>query len=463
MAIGSSDLELPVGEKRLFERLAEQAVPERARGKPRVQEPRRDTIELRVVDLDSLVAADDPVRDVWAYVATLDVTRLEAAIEAREGEPGRPAIPPKLLLALWLHATLRGVGSARELERLCEREVSFQWLCGGVGVNYHTLSDFRVANDALLDRLLSESVAVLIKEGLVTLDRLSLDGLRVRAAAGAASFRRGESLKKCLTKATALVAALRCEVADDPAAPERRRRAARERAAVERVARIKVAQERHKALQEERRRREETNANQTKEQKEPRASTTDPEARVMKMPDGGFRPGYNGELIAEPRSGVILGVAVDTSGSDRGWVKPMVEQVKERYGQAPKELLVDAGFSNAADIEWAAQPENGAVAVFMAPTKNKHGTDPYQPRDRDGPGVAAWRVRMASAAGQVIYRLRAIHECINAHLRQRRLYRMTVRGAAKVRMILLWHALAHNVARACALRRQRHAARATGA
>ena len=454
MVPGSSELEPSVGEKPLFENLPEQAAPQRSRGKPRVQEPERDAIELRIVELNSLVASDDLVRDVWAYVETLDLTGLYAGIEARAGEPGRPPIPPTLLMALWLYATLRGVGSARELERLCEREVGFQWLCGGVGVNYHTLSDFRVENGALLDRLLSESVAVLIKEGLVNPDRLSLDGLRLRAAAGAASFRRGESLQKCLKKATALVDALRHEVADEPGAADRRRRAAQQRAAADRVARVKAAQERHKALREERQRREETNANQTKQQKEPRASTTDPEARVMKMADGGFRPAYNGEIIAEPRSGVILGIAVDTSGSDRGWVKPMVEQVKERYGQTPRELLGDAGFSNAADIEWATQPENGAIAVFMAPTKNKHGTDPYQPRDRDGPGVAAWRERMASAAGQLTYRLRAVHECINAHLRQRRLYQVTVRGAAKIRTILLWHALAHNLVRACALRRQ---------
>lgn len=450
-----------MGEKGLFKTLRDQVGPERPRGAPRVQEPRRDAIELRVVDLDALVAADDPVRDVWAYVESLDLTSLYARIEAREGEPGRPPIPPRLLLGLWLYATVRGVGSARELERLCEREIGFQWLCGGIGVNYHTLSDFRVAHGGLLDELLSESVAVLIKEGLVRLDRLSLDGLRVRASAGASSFRRGDSLKKCLRKARALVTALKREVADEPAAPDRRRRAARERAAAERLARVKAAQERHKALQEERRRREKTNRDQTKEQQEPRASTTDVEARVMKMPDGGFRPAYNGELIAEPTSGIVLGVAVDTSGSDHGWVKPMVEQVKERLGRTPRELLVDAGFSNAADIEWAARPENGAIAVFMAPTRNKHGTDPYQPRDRDGPGVAAWRARMASAAGKAIYRLRAIHECINAHLRQRRLHQVTVRGAAKVRMILLWHALAHNLVRACALRRQ--AAPATAA
>jgi transposase len=454
MVPGWLELEPSVGEKPLFENLPEQAAPQRARGKPRVQVPERDAIELRIVDLNSLVASDDPVRDVWAYVETLDLTGLYAGIEAREGEPGRPPIPPKLLMALWLYATLCGVGSARELERLCEREIGFQWLCGGVGVNYHTLSDFRVENSALLDRLLSESVAVLIKEGLVNPDRLSLDGLRLRASAGASSFRRGESLEKCLKKATAVVEALGREVADEPGAADRRRRAAQQRAAAERVARVQAAQERHKALQEERRRREETNANQTKKQKEPRASTTDPEARVMKMPDGGFRPAYNAEIIADPQSGIILGVAVDTSGSDRGWVRPMVEQVKERYGQTPEELLIDGGFSNAADIEWAAQPENGAIAVFMAPSKNKHGTDPCQPRDRDGPGVAAWRERMASAVGQLTYRVRVIHECINAHLRQRGLYQVTVRGAAKVTTILVWHALAHNLLRACALRRQ---------
>jgi transposase len=440
-------------EKSLFEDLADQAGAERPRGRPRLQEPRRDQVELRAVDLEGLVAADDPVRDLWAYVEKLDLTGLYDRIEAREGEPGRAPITPKLLLALWLQATLRGVGSARELERLCTREISFQWLCGGVGVNHHTLSDFRVDNGDLLNRLLSESVAVLVKEGLVSLDRLSLDGLRVRAAAGAASFRRGESLKKCLDKATALVEALSREVADDPAAQDRRRRAARERAAADRVVRIEAAQKRHEELQAERARRERTNRDQTKKQKEPRASTTDPEARVMKMPDGGFRPAYNGQFIAEPVSGIIVGVAVDTSGSDHGWVKPMVEQVKERFGRTPKELLVDGGFSNAADIEWAAQPENGGIAVFMAASKSKHGGDPYARRERDGPATLAWRARMASTAGQATYKIRSIHECINAHLRYRRLHQLTVRGTAKANAIFLWHALAHNLVRAGAMRR----------
>lgn len=442
-----------MGEKSLFDELPEQRGPDRARGKPRVQEPERNSIELRAVDLNSLVAPADPVRDVWAYVGTLDLASLYVRIEAREGEPGRPPISPKLLLALWLYATLRGIGSARELARLCEREIGFQWLCGGVGVNRHTLAAFRVDNDGLLDRLLSESVAVLIKEGLVKLDRLSLDGLRVRASAGAKSFHRGDTLKKILKKTTKLVAGLRHELDDDPAARDRRRRAAQEHAAADRMARIKAAQKRLEMLQKERDRRAKTNAGQTKQQKEPRASTTDPEARVMKMPDGGFRPAYNGQIIAEPTTGVILGVAIDTSGSDHGWIKPMIEQVKNRFGRTPKELLVDGGFSHAEDIEWAARPENGAVAIFMAPTKNKHGSDPYRPRRGDGPGIAAWRTRMASDAGQLIYKLRSVHERINAHLRQRRLYQLPLRGRAKARTTLLWHALANNLARACSLRR----------
>jgi hypothetical protein len=133
----------------------------------------------------------------------------------------------------------------------------------------------------------------------------------------------------------------------------------------------------------------------------------------MKMPDGGWRPAYNGQLIGDPVANVVVGVAIDTSGSDHGWIGPMLRQVKERYARTPSELLVDGGFSRAADIEWAAQPENGATAVFMAPTKNKHATDPYQPRERDGPGVAAWRARMASASGQ---RVTSCAACMNASM-----------------------------------------------
>jgi transposase len=442
----------------LFAELPEQRGPQARPGAPRLLTAERRQVALRAVDLDGLVAEDDPVRDVWAFFEGLDLGPLYAAIAAREGTPGHPAIDPKILMALWLYATLRGVGSARAVERLGEREIGFQWLCGGVGVNYHTLSDFRVAHGDLLDRLLSDSVAVLVAEGLVSVARLSLDGVRVRAGAGAASFRRRPSLEACRREARQLVRRLKRELKDDPAAGERRRQAARVRAAGERLTRIEAALRKMGSRENERRVRTGEHPEEAGKRAAPRVSTSEPEARVMKMPDGGFRPAYNGQLIADPLANVVLGVAVDTSGSDHGWIVPMLRQVKRRYGRAPNQLLVDGAFSRAEDIEWAARPENGATAVFMAPTQTKHGSDPYQPRRGDGPGVAAWRARMASDAGQAVYKLRGLHERINADLRRRGMTRLTVRGKAKARIILLWHALAHNLARSLALRRAAAAA-----
>jgi transposase len=436
--------------RELFESLPEHRVPERPRGAARLQEARRDQVALRAVDLDGLVAPDDMVREVWAFVESLDLGSLYDAIAAREGEPGRPPIDPKILMALWLYATIRGIGSGRAVERLCGSDHGFQWLCGGVGVNYHTLTDFRVAHAALVDHLLSESVAVLVAEGLVRLDRLALDGLRVRASAGAASFRRRKRLEQYVKEAATLVRGLRRELEEDPAAGERRRRAAALRGAAEREARLRAARRRLAELEEERARREKTNKEQTGKQGEPRASTTDPQARVMKMPDGGYRPAYNGELVCDPQSQVIVGVDVDTTGSDHGWIAPMLRQVCRRYGRKVRQLLVDGAFSRAGDLEWAHQ---NRVAVFLAPTRTKHGTDPYRPRKGDGPGVAAWRSRMASPEGQAIYRHRSRAECVNADLRYRGLIRLTVRGTAKARTVFTWFALAHNLMRGLSLRR----------
>jgi transposase len=442
-----------MSDEELFGGLPRQDAPAAVPGAPRLLTAERRQVVLRAVDLDGLVAADDVVRDVWAFVEGLDLGPLYSAITAREGEPGRPAIDPKILMALWLYATLRGVGSARALAGLCQREIGFQWLCGGVGVNYHTLSDFRGDHGELLDRLLSDSVAALCAEGLVSLDQLSLDGVRIRASAGAGSFRRRATLEECRKQAQRLVRRLKAELKEDPAGGERRRQAAQQRAAGERLARVKAALRTMGSRQNERGHRRRRHGKEVGQRAEPRTSTTDPEARVMKMPDGGWRPAYNGELIADPVSNVVVGVAIDTSGSDHGWITPMLRQVHHRYGSAPGRLLVDGGFSRAQDIEWAARPENGATAVLMAPTNNKHGTDPLRPRATDGPGVAAWRARMASPAGQALYKLRSLHERINADLRRRGLIRLTVRGKAKARTVLLWHALAHNLMRGLSLQR----------
>ena len=205
-------------------------------------------------------------------------------------------------MALWLWATVDGVGSARRLDQLCREHLAYRWLCGGVSMNYHTLSDFRIAHTTVLDRLLANGVASLVQAGLVQLDTLAQDGLRVRASAGAASFRRRRRLDELRVAAQARVVRLRAELEGDPAAGDRRQRAAQERAAREREARIAAAQERMGELEAERARREKTNKAQVAKQKEPRASTTDAQARVMKMADGGYRPAYNMQIVSEPNS-----------------------------------------------------------------------------------------------------------------------------------------------------------------
>jgi hypothetical protein len=213
------------------------------------------------------------------------------------------------LLALWLYATSEGIGSARALARLCESHDVYRWLCGGVSVNYHGLADFRTAHPDLLDRLLSENVASLAVAGVIDLDEVAQDGVRVRAAAGTKSFRRRKKLHKELKKAQRLIERLKQETTDDPQASNRRIMAAKERAAREQEARVKAALDKLAEIEAQRERRSKTNKKQVEKQSEPRASTTDPEARVMKMADGGFRPAYNCQIASAPRWSTLSGNA----------------------------------------------------------------------------------------------------------------------------------------------------------
>ena len=342
-------------EKSLFEGMPEQAGPQRPVGKPRLLEPMRDQIELRSMDIDSLIGEDHAARLIWAYVEQLDLRELEDAIKAREGTPGHPAITPRLLLALWLYATSEGVGSARALERLCESHDAYRWLVGGVSVNYHTLSDFRVGHGALLDRLLTENVAMLAQCGLVDLDQLTQDGVRIRASAGATSYRRRATLEHHLACAREVVEHLKREVDDDPAASNRRIHKARERAARERAARVAAALETLGEVEAQRARREKTHRKQTEKQKEPRASTTDPEVRPIKMADGGFRPAWNVQVVTAAGEQIVVGVAPSAVGSDRGLLRPMLETIRKRFGRLP------AAISPTAD-SWQPTTSNGLTA-----------------------------------------------------------------------------------------------------
>lgn len=424
---------------------AEPSAAERPVAPPRLRRADRHQVELRPLHLDALLAEDHQARGVWEYVEGLNLGPLHQAIRAVEGAPGHPPIDPKIMLALWIYATLDGVGSARALERLCTDHVVYQWICGGVSVNYHTLADFRVKQAALLDRLITESVAALRSEGLVDLNRVAQDGMRVRAGAGAPSFRRKPRLEAFLDEARQQVEALKKEIDEDPGATKRRQQAARLRAAEDRKKRVAGALRQLPEVQAKKRGAE--------EKEQARASTTDPDARVMKMPDGGFRPAYNVQFATDTGSQVIVGVDVTNKGNDGGHLVPMAAQIAERHGKAPPEILVDGGFVKLQDIEAVSAPPLGCTVYAPAMAPRDKSRDPHQPLETDSPVVAAWRVRMGTDAAKQIYKERAATaECVNAIARNRGLRQFVVRGLAKVRAVALWFALAHNIARTIVLR-----------
>lgn len=430
---------------KLFEGLA---VPERADAQPatppevRVLRPNRLQLQLRPSDLESVLPEDHTARLVWAYVERQDLSPLYAPIKAVSGGSGRSAIAPEILLALWLYATLEGVGSARALARLCDAHDAYRWLCGGVRVNHHTLSDFRVGHVTYLDGLLTTSVASLLACKAVTMVRVAQDGMRVRAHAGAGSFRRRARLEQCLQEARQQVAALKKELQDDPDASNRRQQAARERAVREREQRLEAALA---ALPQA----EKIKRAQGKPEASARTSTTDAEATVMKMPDGGFRPAYNVQLASDTGSQVITGVDVVSIGSDLGQLVPMVEQLETRYGTPPAELLVDGGYAKREAIEQVAE-RTTIYAPVVKPKKADR--DPHEALPTDSEVIAEWRTRMGTEAAQTIYKARAATaECVNAQARNRGLQRFNVRGLNKVKSVVLLYALAHNLMRTVAL------------
>lgn len=414
-----------------------------AMSKARVQRANRDQFRLEAMDLDGLVAPDHRVRSVWSYVQGLDLSSFYAAILAREGEPGRAPIDPAILLCLWLYGTLEGIGSARQLALLAEQHHVYRWICGGVGVNYHTLSDFRVAHAAFLDRLLTQSLVALMQAGVTSLEEVAQDGLRTRASAGTGSFRRRATLEAKLAVATERVERLKRELAEEPAASSRRRKAAQERAAREAEERAEAALQHLAELEKRRLREQKTHKKRAAEREAPRASLSDPEARVMRMPDGGFRPAYNLQQAMDVKSGAVVGVMASNSGSDRGQALPMLEQVRERSGLWPKRWLADTGYADADDIQAIANLAEGCVETYIALPAGRDGKPATKPR-HGGPEIQAWRQRMQSSAGEKIYKHRCQAEWVNACMRNRGLRSLWVRGLAKVQAVLLWHAVAHN-------------------
>lgn len=434
-------------------------------GPARVMSPQRDQVELRAVDLESLLAQDHPARTAWAFVQSMDLVPLYARIKSVAGRGGAPAIDPAILVALWLWATIDGVGSAREVDRLCERDDAYRWICGGVGVNYHSLADFRTEHEAWLDTQLTRSIASLLDRRLVTLNVVAQDGLRVRAHAKASSFRRREKLAELHAQAQAQVQALKRELAEDAGASARRKQAAIERAARQREQRLAAAlatmdklqrkpvPEARKPKPSKRRGRSgsdddagSSGGTLAKPEPEPRVSTSDADARVMKMADGGFRPAFNAQLAVDAQTQIIAAVAITNSGSDMGQMSPMHHNILQRYETTPDHWLADGGFTKLQAIDDLTG--RGTQPVLPPPRSRNPDIDPFDPKPTDTPAQAQWRDFMTSDFAKALYVQRgATVECANAQLRRRGLSQFNVCGLVKARAVLLWHALAHNLMR----------------
>lgn len=441
----------------------------------RVARPVRGQVEWEARNLDELLPRDHPARIIWALLERVDLAPFYARMRALIDRPGRPASDPRVLLGLWLLGTVDRVESARHLAKRCQSDDGYRWLRGGVPVNYHTLSDFRVGHRAALERVMTELIATLVRAGLVRVERIAQDGLRVRANAGAGSFRREPTLRAALAAAEELVVRGGRPDGVSAAAGSARQQAAQKRAARERQERLERAIREELPLVQAAKARQKARAGAeaATNVSSPRVSTTDPEARLMKMADGGYRPGYNAQVATDTAQQFVVGISVTNVGSDGGQALPMERQVEERTGLRPGSYLMDGGYVDLGDItaleaagitvyaplkskatEDAAASGPGAPSARGAGSADRSAGEPkHKKRQRgrrhDTPGVAAWRERMGQAQAQAIYRERAANaEWVNAQLRDRfGLRRLMVRGIEKVTCVMLLQVLTHNLLR----------------
>ncbi len=419
----------------------------------RIRRPVRNQVEMMTRDLDSLVSEDHPVRAIWDFIQGLDISKFYDSIKATLDRPGRPASDPQVLLSLWVYATAEGIGSARQLDRLCKEHDAYRWLCGGVPVDYHILADFRVSHQEALDHLLTEILATLMAQKLVTLKMVAQDGVKVRASAGAGSFHRRSHLEKCLVEAEEQMKKLAEEREHPDPDVSSRQRAARERAARERVERVREALKQLPVIQAAKERQSHTlNKDLRAKITEPRASTTDGQARVMKMPDGGYRPSYNIQFATDVGTGVIGGVGAKNKGNDSGLGPPMEEQLAERSGVHPEGYLIDGGFAQRDTITILTQRQITVYAPVRLPRTITSGRETNTPRSDDTPEVIAWRERMQTEGAKKIYKLRAATaEWANAQVRKHGLLSFPVRGLDKVLSVALLVAITHDILRALVL------------
>lgn len=420
-------------------------------GWKRLRSASRSQIEFKVESIDDLIPENHRARDVWEFVCELDLSFLCKDIRVTDRSKGPGTLDPKVAMTLWLFAILNGIVSAREIDRLCKEHHAYIWICGGVSVNYHTLSDFRTQDVIKFTKVLHESIAIMWKTGIFDPDEIAQDGTRVKASAGTSSLKREQSLEELLRIAEVEMVRLEKELKSNPLAYSLRQKAAKERAARERKERNEKALLEMAVYKQNRAEAAKKNNNRLSEEdkKNLRTSTTDPECRKMKMGMGGFRPAYNVQFATTVKQKIIVGVAV-VNTLDPGTLVSMMRQVKENLTAAgcsmPTKWLADSAYANKADVNFGSEsfPD---VTLYAPPMKNQH-TDKFSERKDDSMAMKELRKRMSTEEGEAIYSKRSsTAEFANAVVKNRGMGEFLTRGLSKVTNMALIYAVMHNMLR----------------
>jgi transposase len=314
---------------------------------PKIRPVDRNQGILRPTHIDQLIDEQHPARGIWDFVSELDLQRFYDAIVSVEGEAGRSAFDPRMLVSVWVYAYSRGIGSAREISRLCETDPPFQWLTGFQSINGHTLSDFRVRHKEGLDELFAQVLGLLSGVGLIKLERVTQDGTKIRANASPRSFRKKERIKKHLEAAREHVAAMGDPNQEPKASTKSKAR--KQAAARERAKRIERALKEAEKLQ--------GTKGKPSKKSTAKVSTTDPDARMMKQPDGGVLPSYNVQLSVDGEAKFIADVDVTNEANDSQQLLPAMERIVHTFESRPSQVMADGDYTNHRSVEAMAELE----------------------------------------------------------------------------------------------------------
>jgi transposase len=343
---------------------------------PRYIEVDRKQVVLLQRDWEGLVGPDHLARAIWSLMTQLDWSEYEKRIKSRDPLGGRPCWSPQLLASVWIYVYSQNVGSARKAERMMDYEPGLQWLAGGKQINYHTLADFRVCEQRMLDRLMAQVLAVLDQEGMIDLSVVMQDGTKVKASAGSGSMHRRKTLEEHLEQARQVVEELGRKVGDPEDETEnRRKRAAKQRAAREREERMKAAL---KDLD-----RREAQA-KPKQRDQVRVSESESQVVKMKHADGGYAPSYNVQVMAEGSHSIVVGIEVSGEANDSGALQSGLQQVQKNLGRKPGRMVADNGYATRGNVGAMAQAE----VEFVAPWKED------QARQAGALSAMEWMLRL---------------------------------------------------------------------